>query len=66
MTITVNGKQETIEGAAHVRDVLNRFFKKEAGIIVELNGEIVHRDRWEEQAVADGDEIELIQFIGGG
>jgi thiazole synthase len=35
-------------------------------VVVERNREILERDRYAEVEVADGDEIELVHFVGGG
>ena len=35
-------------------------------VVVERNREIVRRPRLGETAVADGDPIELVHFVGGG
>ncbi|MCP5104897.1 MAG: sulfur carrier protein ThiS [bacterium] len=66
MNITVNGNKKEIDNIKNVKELLNFLFEKNEGIIVELNGEIVHRDSWVEQLVKAGDVVELIQFIGGG
>jgi len=66
MNITVNGLKQTIDNIKNLQDLLNHIFEKDKGIIVELNKEIIHRDQWKEQPLKEGDNIELIQFIGGG
>jgi len=35
-------------------------------VAVEHNGEIVPRDRYVETPLADGDRLEIVQFVGGG
>jgi sulfur carrier protein len=35
-------------------------------VVVELNRDIVDRDRYGEVGVSDGDSIELVHFVGGG
>jgi thiamine biosynthesis protein ThiS len=35
-------------------------------VAVELNREIVRRESWQSTEVADGAEIEIVQFVGGG
>jgi sulfur carrier protein len=35
-------------------------------VVVELNRDILERDRYREVAVSDGDTIELVHFVGGG
>ena len=35
-------------------------------VAVELNREIVARDRWPETALNEGDQLEIVHFVGGG
>ena len=35
-------------------------------VAVELNRDIVPRDRWGETALYEGDRLEIVQFVGGG
>jgi thiamine biosynthesis protein ThiS len=35
-------------------------------VAVELNREIVQRDRWVETPLHDGDRLEIVHFVGGG
>jgi thiamine biosynthesis protein ThiS len=35
-------------------------------IAVEVNKRIVRRDEWEQTAINDGDQIEIVHFVGGG
>lgn len=35
-------------------------------VAVELNREIVPRDRWAETHLQEGDRLELVHFVGGG
>jgi thiamine biosynthesis protein ThiS len=35
-------------------------------VAVELNREIVPRDRWPETLLKDGDHLEIVHFVGGG
>ncbi len=36
------------------------------GLVVELNREIVLPGTWKEKKLAQGDEVELLGFVGGG
>ena len=66
LNITVNGKAlEAHEGAA-VTDVVLILKADPAKVVVERNREIVPKDAFGQTVVADGDEIEVIQFVGGG
>jgi thiamine biosynthesis protein ThiS len=35
-------------------------------VAVELNHDIVSRDRWAETLLKDGDRLEVVHFVGGG
>ena len=35
-------------------------------VAVELNRDIVSRDRWSATTLKDGDQLELVHFVGGG
>jgi len=35
-------------------------------VAVELNRDIVPRDRWTETQLAEGDRLEVVHFVGGG
>jgi len=35
-------------------------------IAVERNGEIVHKEKYAETVLQDGDSIEIVSFVGGG
>jgi len=35
-------------------------------VAVELNRDIVPRDRWGETSLKDGDRLEVVHFVGGG
>lgn len=65
MTITVNGKTR-IDVPASVADLLTQLRLDPARVAVELNLEILPRDRFAETALSDGDALEIVQFVGGG
>lgn len=35
-------------------------------IVIELNGEILPREKYDTTVLADGDQLEIISFMGGG
>ncbi len=66
-TIQLNGNSmvipETVGTLAALCQVLDR---SQAGLIAERNGGLVRDSEFATTPVSDGDQIELIQFIGGG
>jgi len=65
MTIIVNGKPKTAP-AADVAGLLTQLGLDPARVVVEYNRNILARERFAATALADGDELEIVQFVGGG
>jgi thiamine biosynthesis protein ThiS len=66
MNLTVNGEVRTFEGATHVAALVAALGLDGRKVAVERNLEIVPRSAYEQTALADGDRIEIVHFIGGG
>jgi sulfur carrier protein len=65
MRLTING--ETSESrAATVRELLDELGISPERVAVEVNLAIVRRARYGETALADGDSVEIVNFVGGG
>ena len=69
MTLTVNGKQITIDVKDNftVTGLLGELKVKQAEFLtVELNGEILDRNDFDSTIVQDGNQIEFLYLMGGG
>lgn len=66
LTIVVNGEERQVPGPATLLDLLEHLGLDPRTVVVERNREIVRRPRLGETAVAEGDAIELVHFVGGG
>jgi thiamine biosynthesis protein ThiS len=66
LEITINGEAKRVPGPATVADLLRHLDLDPRMVVVELNRKIVRRQRHEETALAMGDTIELVHFVGGG
>jgi len=64
--IHVNGKDIEIHNTSCLDDLIDSMNLKKQGLIAELNNTIIHRERWKELIIQEGDVIELINFVGGG
>jgi thiamine biosynthesis protein ThiS len=64
--ITINGERRAVEPGATLLDVVRSLGLEPERVAVELNREIVKRERWAETKVAGAAEIEIVQFVGGG
>jgi thiamine biosynthesis protein ThiS len=67
IAIRVNGLVRAVpEGAsveAFLKDLGIESFSR---LAVEINREILPKDRYRDREIHDGDEIEVVQFVGGG
>ena len=66
MAILVNGEERRVPGPASLLDLLAHLGLDPRTVVVELNRAIVRRPRLGETALADGDAVELVHFVGGG
>ncbi len=66
MRVRINGEVEEIPDNSSVEDVLTSIKLLKGTVVIELNGEIVKRDKWESLRLNPDDNLELIRMIGGG
>jgi thiamine biosynthesis protein ThiS len=66
LSITINGEPRTIAGPATLDDLLRGLGLDARSVVVEHNRRIVRRPRLGETALAAGDSVELVHFVGGG
>jgi thiamine biosynthesis protein ThiS len=66
MKLIINGQERVIENTQTLADVVNHFGLNERIIVIEHNLNIVARELYAETAVAEGDKIEIVHFVGGG
>jgi thiamine biosynthesis protein ThiS len=71
MKLQINGEESTFETASGqdtstLAALVESLNMKSDRVAVELNREIVPRDRWTETLLKDGDRLEIVHFVGGG
>jgi thiamine biosynthesis protein ThiS len=66
LRVTVNGEERQFETAMSIDKLLDELGLEPQKIAVERNLEIVPRSQYQDITVADGDRLEIVQFIGGG
>ena len=65
MKLRLNGEERAL-AATTLATLVDELGMKADRVAVELNREIVPRARWEATALRDGDELEIVHFVGGG
>lgn len=66
MKLVINGAGRDFAGPLSVTGLVEQLSMKTDRVAVELNREIVPRERWSETALAEGDQLEIVHFVGGG
>ncbi len=64
--ILVNGEGRAVPSDLSLEDLLFSFDLHPRMIVVEHNGDIIRREKYGEVRVANGDQVELVHFVGGG
>jgi len=66
LQIRLNGDPYQVAGPLTVADLLAQLEIDARRVAVEHNLVVLKRDAFDRAAIADGDEIEIVNFVGGG
>ena len=66
MTITLNGEPFELSGPLTVTELLSRLEIDARRVAVEHNVTVLKRTAFDETVVQEGDEVEIVNFVGGG
>jgi thiazole synthase len=64
--IRLNGEAREIPAPFNISELLDHFSLPKDYVAVERNRSIVPKQKWEAVALAQGDELEVVHFVGGG
>jgi thiamine biosynthesis protein ThiS len=66
MRLSVNGEERDIETGATIEKLLEDLGLRARRVAVEVNRKVVARDAWPGTELHDRDQVEIVQFVGGG
>jgi len=71
MKVHINGEERNFPDQATpapftLAALIESLAMKPDRVAVELNRDIVPRDRWPDTMLKDGDRLEIVHFVGGG
>ena len=61
-----NGEPRELRDSATVADAVDASGAPESGVAVAVEGEVVPRGRWTDRALAEGEQVEVLQAVQGG
>jgi thiamine biosynthesis protein ThiS len=66
MKIRINGEGKDFSSPLTLAALVQQLGMKQDRVAIELNREIVPRDRWSGTELSEDDQVEIVHFVGGG
>ena len=64
--IQLNGISYVINDGTNLNELLNKLKIQKNKVAIEVNGEIVEKNKYLNLILNKGDKVEIVKFIGGG
>jgi len=64
--ILCNGNSHPIAEGTHLESLLRSLDLSPDSVVAEINKKIIQPDQYDQLLLNDGDQVELIRFVGGG
>jgi len=64
--IQLNGDPYEINDGTNLNELLNKLKIQKNKVAIEVNGEIVEKNKYPNLILNKGDKVEIVHFIGGG
>lgn len=66
MRVKVNGQDAQLEAGTSLESLVSAYRLKPEQIVIELNRKVPAKALWATTLLAEGDEVEIVKFLGGG
>ncbi|MFQ5666076.1 MAG: sulfur carrier protein ThiS [Candidatus Binatia bacterium] len=66
MRVTVNGEPQSLADGLTIADLISQLGLTQQRIAVEVNREIIVREAYATHTLREGDQVEIVNFVGGG
>lgn len=66
MDVTINGERQTLQDGITAAQLLERLRVAPERVVVELNLQILKRAELPGALLKEGDQVEIVQMVGGG
>ena len=64
--IQLNGNPYEINNGTNLNELLNKLKIEKNKVAIEINGEIVQKEKYQNLVLNKDDKVEIVHFIGGG
>ncbi len=62
----MNGTEQEVPSGTNLSQLLDRLKIQPERVAVEVNLKVIHRQQYNQVSLNEGDQIEIIGFVGGG
>lgn len=66
ITVFANGRARQVPDDITLGELADGYQLNHASVLVELNGEALHKGKWPAQPMTHGDRVEFIRVVAGG
>lgn len=66
ITVFANGRARQVPTGQTVAEMIKNLRLTPSTVLVERNGEALHRQEWEKKKVDHGDRLEFVKVVAGG
>ncbi len=66
MSVRINGEDLAVVSLTTVAALIEQRKIRLETVVVEYNGAILARDKWDSTALKENDTVEILSFVGGG
>ena len=64
--LSINGNEHQVKENISIQEILDYLGTTSKMIVVEVNREIIPKEKYSDFIAKEGDEIEIVSFFGGG
>lgn len=66
MLVTVNGESRDVTADLTIGELIKQLALNPKTVVAQRNGEIVPRESFHAVRLSEGDEVDIVRFVGGG
>ncbi|TYQ18393.1 UNVERIFIED_CONTAM: sulfur carrier protein [Acetivibrio alkalicellulosi] len=66
MEISLNGKKTDIDEGLSLIELIEQKGLEPERIVVEYNHQVLSKEHWDKTILKEGDNLEVLRFVGGG
>ncbi len=66
MRVKVNGQEADLEAGMDLERLVKAYRLRPEQVVIELNRKVPAKAVWASTLLAEGDEVEIVKFLGGG